>query len=335
MALLVYWRGRCGPAEPIVRAEILARIWNGDFDEEIYDEGFVDDLLEYQAVLAGEDPDLLGHEWDWDAGEGTILADPGERWEFDEFTADLADQLLPHTDEGSLERLFCHFYRGETDTLFASLREGSQRGTRLQRLYDAEVAALRDVADLDISVTIGVWQPRGGLGVLGAHPTLGGQVGLSGRRWLGRLAGEIRLGSARDYYRVTHLDEQVWTDHFFGVYVGLEGGYRFLRTRRHALELIAGLGYDGIQALPADDLDDNGKWLSSWNLNAGLGYRHYTGRHSTFHVGGEVRFEETGHATDGGSDLSGNAWSFRFLIGWSGDKWRNQRLSALHADRWD
>ena len=42
--------------------------------------------------------------------------------------------------------------------------------------YDADVARLRRVTDLDIAGFIGYWQPQGGLSRIGSKPTLGGLV---------------------------------------------------------------------------------------------------------------------------------------------------------------
>ena len=77
------------------------------------------------------------------------------------------------------------------------------------------------------------------------------------------------------------------------------------------------------------------RWLDSWNLSAAFGAKYYTGAHGNLFVGLEARLEESFHDTDGGSELSGSALNVRLMFGWSGDRWRNRRLTALRAERWD
>ncbi|MFH1845245.1 MAG: hypothetical protein ABIF77_18825 [bacterium] len=336
-AFLAYWRDRCGPAEPILRAEILASIWAGVFSEDLYGEEILDELLWFEQKSAGEEADRSAYLLGWDYSAPSAVEEVGTSDEFDHFTADLADQMLSFGPPDGLEHLFCRFYRGQTDTLFLAAARGHLRGTKLQRAYDEDVARLRRISDLDLAVTTGAWIPRGGLGIVGAHPTLGGLIGLSGRRWTGRLAGELRLAGAEDFYSVQREegDDLEWTKHFLGVYLGLEGGLRLFRASGHAVEVLAGLGYDGVLALPADaDAGRSARWLHSLNLNAGLAYRHFFGKHGNTRIGLEVRIEDTDHDTGGGSDLSGEAWNVRLVLGWSGDRWRNRRLTALRAERW-
>ncbi len=332
-ALIDFWEDMCGPGEPILRAKILANIWTESFSETLYGGDIIDHLLWFQLKLSDIDEPWTSYLWKYPYYPPSRAEDLESLVDFDEFMADVADQLFPFTSPGTLERLYCHFYRGETDTLFTELKTDRYAGTELRQAYDADVAHLRRITDLDIAGYAGYWQPQGGLGRLGAHPTLGGLIGLSGYWWVTRLAGEMRLGNAAEHYTVYFEDDQRWTDHYFGVYFGFEGGLRLLRSRHHVFDLLGGVGYDGFEAISTTD-ESGGKWLSSVNLNATAALRFYFGRQSRNQIALEARLEDTYYDNEGGSDLAGHAWSLRLVIGWSGDKWRNRRLEALHTDRW-
>jgi len=337
-ALLDYWEGKCGPAEPIVRTRILAAIWDGTFDEKNLGEDIIQDLLWYRQRRL---PPMERSYSLWEYGYpfADELEDLPELADYDVFTADLAHQLLAAAEPGSVERLLCLFYAGDDDSLFREIQEQQYAGTALRAAYDADAAAYSRITDVEFVLYGGAWDPQGGLGRLGAQPLLGGQIGVRARRWLARVTGEVRLGSAADYYAVWHQDELVWTKNFFGTYVGADFGLQLLRTRRHGLELFVGAGYEGIQALTGDDYvdefgDPDARWLSSLNLSAGTGYRLYLGQGGRQFLGLEARYEDTNFSTDGGSDLSGDAWSFRFLFGWSPHDFKARRLEALQYDRW-
>jgi hypothetical protein len=343
-ALLDFWQDMCGSSEPILRARILTDIWTGKFSEDVYAQGIlgeesygmniIDHLLWFQLKLSDVTSPWPSYLWKNPYYQPSPAEDLEALIDYDEFMADLADQLLPHTQPGSLESLYCLFYSGQTDTVFQQLKTDNYQDTELRQAYDADVARLRKVSDLDIAGFLGYWRPQGGLGRLGGHPTLGGMLGLSGNWWVGRLAGALRFGPPEEQYVVEYLGEQTWVDHYFGVYIGVEGGFRLLRTRHHAFDILGGVGYDGFEAIASSDLEE-GKWLNSPNLNATVATRFYLGSQSEKQISLEGRYEKTFYDNMGGSDLSGEAWSLRLVFGWSGDKWRNRRLNALHTDRWE
>jgi hypothetical protein len=336
--LLDYWEGKCGTAEPIVRTRILAAIWDGRFGEGILGEDIIHDLLWYRQrrlPLVQRNYSL----WEYGYNFAGDIEELPELAGYDQFTEDLADQLLEAIEPGSVEYLLCLYYAGDDISLFREIQEDRFAGTALRAAYNADVAAYSRITDVEFVLYGGLWDPRGNLGVLGAQPLLGGQIGVRARRWLARVTGEVRLGSAADYYAVRHQDELVWTDNFFGAYVGVDVGLQLLRTRHHGLELFLGAGYEAIQALPGDEYvdefgDPDARWLSSLNLSAGTGYRLYLGQSGRQFLGLEARLEDTNHRTGGGSDLSGDAWTYRFLFGWSPHDFKARRLEALQHDRW-
>jgi hypothetical protein len=344
-AFLDFWADHCGHSEPIVRTEILAHIWEGNFSEDLYGKRILDDLLWFRLKLSDVRSDWTTHYWRYEAYDASEAEQLDALVDYDEFIADLADQLRPATKPGSLEHLFCLFYMGEPDSLLLGIREDRNRDTKLRRYYDEEVARLRRVSDLDIAVTFGSWQPTRKLEVVGNHFALGALLGLSGKRWIGRVAGEVRLGKSSNYYSVRRAGDPESTLEYLGVYGGVEAGMRLWRSRHHAVDLLVGVGYDGIRALlPNEDrLAEEGDteyegdwWLNTVNRNATLGYRYFFGPNSNTQIGLEVRYEVAGYETGGGgTDLDGEAWNYRLVVGWSGDRWRNRRLTGLRADRWD
>ncbi len=326
-AMLDYWEKMCGPAEALTRSRILALIWNDSFDETIYDDTVLEDLIRFHWDPEGEDFPS------WNAAPTyppTLVEYTPGYPDYNTFTADLADQLLPHTDSRSLEELFCQFYAGDVDSLFVRLRRPAYRDTDLRRYYDQDLARLRDMADIEVAAYAGLWKPRDGLRALESHPTVGGLLGYRKHRFLARFLAEYRfLGVDREYI-IHDGGEFPSTTHYTSFYIGLESGVSLLRTRHHGVDVFAGLGYDALQPF-ADEKTTRG----ALNTSIGAGYRLYWGLGVNRFVGLDWRLDKVGYETNAYNDLSGTAWSLRLSFGLGGDDYRDRRLWCYGFDRWE
>ncbi|MFH1842915.1 MAG: hypothetical protein ABIF77_06880 [bacterium] len=333
--LLDYWETVCGPAEPIRRSRLLARIWLDEFGEDLYDFDIVDDLLWYHEKYDDTVEDPSRSAW---AGPGYMYSDADFAPDFDYFdlfTADLADQLLAAVEPGSLAELFCRFYAGNLESLFPEIQQERFAHTKLRAAYEADVARYLKMIHYDLTFYGGLWQPQGGLARLGSHPLLGVRATARRNRLLARASLEFRFGDAPQPYRV-FFDDWFWdTRDYVGTYIGLEPGVALLRGRHHGLDLHLGIGYEEIVTLPANEFDlEESHAIDSFNLSASLTYRFYFGPYQSRFFGLETRFEDTNHGTGGGSDLSGNAWSFRLGYGFYLGNARERHLFLLHHGRW-
>jgi hypothetical protein len=305
---LQFWEDRCGASEPITRTRILAAIWDGAFDEGLYDES-------------------LGRElWEWESRDPSLLSEG--RAVFDDFTISFADQLLPHQQEGSLPEYFCLMYSDraqEAATALADDRlaetwarwyvehpDGADGGEIIPA--DADEAAgggaeAGKPGPASLLLTVGGWWPRGGAALAGSHVLVGGLLEQRVGAWFVRLPVEVRLGRTDRPYRVDHGAVRGESDRFDAVYFGGEAGRTVFSAAGVDLEAFAGLGFDGLRPFRGEDLV-----LATLNGNLGLGLR-WRVPGTPLRLGADARREWLGPRNEGVDSLSGSAWSLRFGLG--------------------
>ena len=333
-SLLGRWNAACGPSEAIMRTAILASIWEGTFDESMYDAGIMDHLLwgrektERVHVQAHLNP----------ISPFYAVASPVDGTlgiaRYDSFTTTLADDMLPHAPPASPEEFFCLFYSGHKPEALARLRDQYYAGTELQNHYNIEVDDLTRQAGGRWGIYVGAWMPRGNLAQLGAHPTIGGIFGWHLRSIFGRLVGEVRFLDAKHPYEVdTGAEEDggfgvIETQDYTSAYIGLEVGTPIARWRRVALDGMVGMGIEGIHYLSGSN-----DWLNSLNVSAGVGGRYFLADGRGGYLGLDLRFEHTSYdAGPQGSDLRGHAWSLRLVFGTAINHDATRRLQSLEQD---
>jgi len=309
IGVLIRWEQACGPQEVTERTRILAAIWDGNFDESLYDPGIIDDLVAYAPRVARE-PDL-------------DEADPRTR--YDAFTRDLADQLLPHTDQGSLESFFCLFYSGRTAEAWTLLRSDTLQVTELARLYRNELEILDTPKPTTvITITGGGWSPGGNQAFVGDKTLAGAMVGLRGHDWLGRAVLEMRIGRSARPYVAPVAGEDRPSDRFDAALAVLEAG-RIIRLGDHVQwDLFGGLGVDAVKPFKADDLT-----LNAFHAEVGTGLRLLLGPDRLWLLGVDGRREWVTDRNDAGTPMGGSAWSLRVAVGIQLDGGRSARRRAL------
>lgn len=312
LSVLMLWDDRCGPAEPITRAIILGAIWDGEFGEDLYDEGIIDPLLWH----ADEDRRYNRRGMkiaDLEAAGGVVEVDlaPGAE-NFDVFTADLANQLLPHQPIGSLEQFFCLYYAGYRDLAMDMLRDGTLDDTYLQYDYDLALEVANAVETVkELVITNGYWSPRGNLTRVGGKYSLGVQLGQRRAPWFMRGIGELRLGRADYPYWVDKGGVAGYSDRWDAFSIGGEAGRNVLRWGDHHLDLFIGAHYEVVTPFQEEDLNIGGVGVS-----AGAGYRLAVGRQRRMLVHLDLRHEWTQVDNAGGTNLDGRAWNLRLGLGW-------------------
>lgn len=303
VGFLGFWEDRCGSSEPVVRTRLLGAIWDGAFDEGLYDGGIVDDL---DAWLQ-RSPRFMS--------EGRLA--------FDRFTVAFADQLLPHQPAGSLPEYFCLIYSDRVDEAADLLRGDDLADTWLRWYVDhpggadgGQVVPARDEADDEgatgpssLLLTVGSWRPRGDVALAGRHVLVGGVLEQELGAWFARLALEVRLGRTDRPYLVDQDGVRALSDRFDAVYAGLEGGRALWRAGRLRLDGFAGLGYDGIRPFLEQDI-----MLATVNLSLGLGLR-WQPAPAPWFLGLDLRREWLGTRNEGPDSLGGGAVSARMGLG--------------------
>ncbi len=325
LGMLWEWEDICGEAEPVLRLKILAAIWDGAFQEGIYDARIIDAIIwRYDSRRQKH----LGEEVDPDLASGGIASPADFAFgiaPFDTFTTEFADQLLPHTSAGTVEEFFCLFYSGKVDLAFELLHSDALAGSDLRWYYQREMSSLQtDEPRPVFALTGGYWRPRGSLVRVGDHAQWGGTIGVRHDRWLGRLVMEIRPGRTDYPYQVDDGEYEGQSNRFDNVYLGLEVGRELVSYRQHRVDVFGGLGFDGIKPFWEEDLI-----LGTLNANFGLGYRMYLGSSQNWIAGVDYRFEYLGARHTGVVDLSGEARCLRFSIGYTFDSGKGRRLAGV------
>lgn len=304
---LQFWQDRCGGSEPLTRTRILGAIWDGSFDESLYDDSISWDLDDWEL----RDPEQLttGHR------------------SFDAFTVSFADQLLPHQPDGSLPQYFCLLYSDRPQQAAALLAEDSLADTWLRWYVEHpgespggqvilaadgsgdEIPGSPGAGPSSLLLTIGGWWPEGDVALAGDHVVVGALLEQRVGAWFLRLPLEVRLGRTNRPYLVDQQDIRAYSDRFDALYLGVEGGRSVARTGPVRVEAFAGMGYDGIRPFLKQDV-----MLGTLNANLGIGLR-WLPPSGPLVAGLDVRREWLGTRNEGPDSLSGSAWSLRVGAG--------------------
>lgn len=329
--LLSHWEDVCGPAEPITRTLILGAIWDGAFDESLYGDEVMDFLIWYGDAARRDFPDDPGRV-DPDLASGGV-ASPADftevRDQYDAFTRDLADQLLPHTAGNTPERFFCLFYAGQRREAWRLLEGEALRGTYLKRQYEWELERIAlQRASTNLMVTTGFWMPSGNLALAGDHFFVGLMGEQRRQTHFLRLAGELLLGRSKYPYTVNQSEGTGRSDRFTAASFLVEAGISPVRRGAASLHLFAGLGLDWLKPFLAEDALTDVSLLNAKGL-VGLGCRVGLGRFQRYFVGLDLRREWMGDRNRGGTPLDGRAWSFRLGFGLNRNSGLDRRLTGL------
>ncbi len=254
--------------------------------------------------------------------------------DYDSFIRQLASQLQRAVDTTSVAHAIATYYSNGRDSLLTRLAARSYPGSCLQDRYDAVIDSLvkkRGNFATNLSVNAGAWIPNGNLDRLGPKIEIGAQAGLRSRRFGADLTFLIRFLNAKQSYFVRHEDSLYETDNFVGLYLGVDPVLRVYSAKKTALEIFGGIGWDGIMALTADDIDENAAdYLNSFNANLGFTMRWFYGVRHTRYFGIQTRYNVVDFTTHGGTDLSGNSISINLLWGCMAHGWTDDVLESMH-----
>lgn len=121
----------------------------------------------------------------------------------------------------------------------------------------------------------------------------------------------------------------MYTNHFFGGYLGLDGGYDIWRTKHQELQLLVGIGGDGFDAIKEDkskQLKPESTW--SYNFNGGIGYRYYI--KNSFYIGVKAKYNIVNYALNGVVGFTGNPITAGLVIGGLSNRTKRTALESLH-----
>lgn len=320
------WREYSGADEVDPRIVVLLALARGTYGDSLIDTAMFKRVAYVQRSYGDGylGPDRWGY-------GGRSLG--GVRETYHNFVVRLADSLAAATDPASTEHLVCRYYGGHFDECYRRLRTDPAFATSpLKAFYDRQIAYLLRQPQVRIALSAGAWVPSGNLTRLGSHPELGLLRGWKRRRITADLFMNFRFIDARNDYQVRQADSLYANNSFVCGHIGLDLGLEVFRSPGHEVDLYAGIGWEGFQAISKEQ-SAIGKQVSidALNVNPGVEYRYYYDRFKVRYVGARVRYHIVDYNRDAAlaTDLSGGAASIDLVWGVSGNWFSNDELRAL------
>lgn len=308
------WQIACGLSEPILRTRILFDICNGTFSENMYDSTIVDVLLNYMLRMDTTSLRNLYSRYPENFGFVPLRSD------FDYFTQSIADSLLLRAFYDPAELFFSEFYANVLpDPVKVIFKDSDFDSTLIKSYYAQRVKKFLKKPDFHLGLYSGIWIPGGNAALLGNHPVIGIQVGVrSQNKMIYNLSIESKFSKPKNEYTILRDGIIDTSNRFGGVYLGVDVEREILKLRKNTISLLAGIGYDGFDAIKVntedDDLNnDNSHMISSVNTNFGLAYRHYFLKSTYF--GFQGKYNIVNYSNRGGTNFAGNTLTISLSIG--------------------
>jgi hypothetical protein len=250
--------------------------------------------------------------------------------EFDNFTRKEFENLKSEYDADKIEYLWCEFYSDNCDTIFPKLQSKRYETNSLNKEYDKAVEESLNMSEIHLAWITGIWIPTGRLKTLGIHPDFGFQMGSKHKKMNYDFTMTLKFGSSpNEYYaRRTESSNLEATKHFFGGYIGFDVGRDIYTFKKHELQVIGGIAFDGFDALKENkDMDLKAASVGSYNFNMGIGYRYYI--NNGLYLGLKAKYNVVDYTLSNVIDFTGNTISIQFIIGGLANEIKNNNLKAL------
>ena len=232
-----------------------------------------------------------------------------------------------------MELLFSEFYANvlidpvkeiQLDTIYEN--------TEFSSYYFQRVNKWTQKTDLNLNLFTGIWMPFGNASLLGNHPLLGIQVGAHKQKMTYNVTLAFRLFKSKNEYTILR-DGNIETTHsIVGGYVGADIEREIIKFKKNEFDLLAGVGYDGFQAVLVNTEDDDpendiGHSINSINTSFGLGYRYYRTHKS--YIGLQARYNVVNYVNTGGTNFSGDNITISLIYGGFSNSKKDYELNEL------
>jgi len=284
---------------------------------------FLDDYA-WESKMAEESPAsfsysirLPGRHWYDASGDARKLLLFIQAW---------ARRLMVSWAAGSTELFICQVMAGEirypTSDLIrnkGSYTELNNFRLNLESYYDRSYSIRREGRLFTVGLTAGIWSPTRNLQTLGTHPSIGMFFG--GRHKMNEydivMAFRFLHPTPRGYTFVRG-DTAYNTHYYDGGYIGLDYTRYIFHTGRLELGLTSAAGYDWFDVIDGFKDDYSIAHLEPFNegsFDFSNGFRvKYYSRRGTF-VGLAAKYHLIHYSNEGGTDLSGNAFTIDLVWG--------------------
>lgn len=305
---LNYWESKCGEIEQIYRLRTILDIERKSFKVSNINEGTLDNLIVYKS-LYNKVKDSIN------SGVNT------DRDYYNNFDAyfEITQELAKNTVSNNIdEQLLLDFYADDNPS-FGEI-ERAPKTSRLRQVYDDFYSIFFnspiDFLEFRYLFVTGGIDNMDKLSIFGTRPSFGFGSGFQMKRHILDFIVDLRIGPAVQDYATVYNGELLTTNDYTSIYGGLEYTYNFYSNRRFHIGISGGLGYERISAYnPRDDeLEEDSKFLPSFNRNVGLVLEHDYGRKGFF-FGIQLRYHWADYNNSGGTTLDGNYLNLRLTWG--------------------
>lgn len=188
---------------------------------------------------------------------------------------------------------------------------------QLRRYNQKTFATRRDSTRGTAAVMVGWWFPTGHLQVLGSHPSVGVQLGKRNKlneydvTWCFRF-----LHPTPQEYSFVRQDTLYTSRYYDGGYIGFEYTRYLVHKKYLDFGVISGIAYDYFSVSDGFSNEDHGLLplnVGSFDFNSGLRLKYFLRRRA--YVGLTAKYHLINYANDGGTDLSGNAFTVDLSFG--------------------
>lgn len=281
--ILESWNRLCGEREVTVRAFILLQLIKEPYMIPILPENMLLYLDQYKLrINTPEEAKHLRYEYNLPYYSYIPINE-----NFDKFTKKSFSNLKPIDDKDL--KFIVETYSGKNPDIFSNEVVDSMPTNGIFTQYAAELVKIKKMSEGHTALLGGAWIPLNKGTTLGIHPEIGFQAGFKKSKFNYDFSLLIRFLKSKEEYialrKQTGLKET--SKNFFGGFVGLDFGYDIYAKKSNEVQLIAGAGFDGFDALKESG-DLKSASIASYNFNFGISYRKYL--HSNNYVGIKVKF---------------------------------------------
>jgi len=310
--LFEQWKQSCGDCEPLQRAKIIYSLKFNCYNDSILDKSIACNIRIFRERK------LLNY-----FNNESYFSYVPVWGQFDRYTDSVAKSTLSIYNRKSIEYLLSEFYGNISDSLLIKIRNPRYTGSKI-RYYRCKTNINSRInpheslqEGVNIGVMTGAWIPTGRLKVLGVHPELGFQGGVTKQNYTAQFTLMIRFLKTPNYFmarRVKTTDSLERANTFVGPYLGLDFSRRIVGDKNIEMLFLGGFGFDAATVLEPSKKDKSYQDVRSYNINFGMGYRVYLHNHS--YLGFEAKYNIVDYTLNGAIDLKGNYISIRFIYGY-------------------
>ncbi len=331
--ILFLWEQQCGLTEPIYRVRTLQQIrkgsWNLDNGQELLEQSL--NFKIRNDLIQKEDMQNLSDYFDF---YPEVFGFVPLTSELDTQTSRLARHLLNQNRHDSIVNLVLNLYAGNTDHFFEKLKNGFASRSSLGRAYQERVDDLLKKPEWVVGIHAGTWIPFGELASVGAHPTLGFQLGGKKGKIALQSSFEFRFGKTPREVFIVVKDTLTATRNYQGGSLGLDLSYDFFKKHNHHMTFFAGVGLDVLDLVENSLQEPERITFLSPELRMGLQYNISFANRSYLSLSAGVSWLNHQAQLAESTQLTGNAANLKLIFGFRNNPSKTENLYRMGIRNW-